>query len=83
MTLDRLRLGVIERDDGLVPHQSTRKYLTQLFGVDWDAFDSELEQTTIYESLKWLDRDTRQPGTPGTSRLNAFLPDQSDLPREV
>ena len=62
-------LDVIILMDGVkrgVPHASTRKYLTRLFGVEWGVGRAgedqvthpglggqELCQTTIIESLKW------------------------------
>jgi cellulose synthase/poly-beta-1,6-N-acetylglucosamine synthase-like glycosyltransferase len=59
------------KDGQGVPAPCTRKYLSNLFGVDWapDAM-AELKQTTIIESLKWFnpssvpaDTDTIQRGS--------------------
>ena len=62
---DGFDLSVIILMDGVkpgVPHESTRKYLTNLYGVDWSSMD-DLKQTTIIESLQWYDPKVFAPPT--------------------
>eukprot|EP01049_Picozoa_sp_SAG25_P001085 SAG25_NODE_43_length_19261_cov_111.931218_2_plen_365_part_00 len=68
---DGFNLSVIVLMDGVkqgVPHASTRKYLSKLYGIDWQQMDQQ-KQTTIYESLKWF--------SPSTIRQSSAAPHTS------
>eukprot|EP01052_Picozoa_sp_SAG31_P027075 SAG31_NODE_2504_length_5592_cov_3.052977_3_plen_144_part_00 len=54
----------------LIPHESSREFLSRFYGVNWDDFEESSEgandallQTTVFESVHWYKAD--EGGSPG------------------